>query len=246
METSQQSLALGTFVLLNLKCLIPPLTLEVAKKVSRLIKKFNFVLVYSDAPLGDRIMSIDLLTNQSIFSLFPDEVISSEAIYKSFRIAKPGEVLVQQGESIDFVIIPVSGNLKLSTSNNGIKQEQIGILLAGRSSNLYCFLRSLPSQYSVVAENDIQVLVIPRAEVEKWFTKYPYVKEYLMKITGNLKFRKLVKKLDELGVNKWVLVQFLSYMNEVQHPPFNLIIKKGSIPDAVHYLSEGQCSFESQ
>lgn len=191
-------------------------------------------------------MSISRLTNQSIFTLFPDEVMSSDAIYKSFRLVKSGEVLIKQNECFNNVIIPVSDNLKLKTGINENSQEQVGTLLAGRSANLYCFLRSLPSQYSVHAETDMEVLEIPRTEVEKWFTKYPYVKEYLMKITGNLKFRKLVKEFDGIEVNKSIMVQFLSHLNEVMHSPCSVIIQKNSVPNEVHYVSEGQYHFENQ
>ena len=181
-----------------------------------------------------------LLTEKSIFALFPDEVLKTFPVLDYVRKVKASEVLIAEGILFHELCIPLSAPLNLTTRKNTDPHAAVGTIQVGRSANLFSFLRMLPSQYSIVSESDCEVLMIPRAKIDHWLEKYPELKNYIFKTSESTVFRSLLQDLRYIGLSQNFTTQLIAKLEETDLLPHTYLCHTDQPAAAAFLLLEGK------
>lgn len=175
-----------------------------------------------------------------MFSLFPGSWSETIDLEKYIRKVNAAEVLFHEGQPFNDLCIPLNISLTISTKNVHNVVSTIGIIQPGRSAILYNFLRGLPSQYSISSDSAGEVLMIPRQQLDEWFSEFPAVKDYLLKTSDGPVFRGVVRDLRSLELSQEFIVEFISRLEEMNLSAHNYLCHSEVTPSGAYFLAEGK------
>lgn len=184
-------------------------------------------------------MWTELLRTKSIFSLFSTDVLSSLELQSFVRQVKAGDIICAEGSAADRILIPLDAQVHLVSQRNG-QNSKIGNLESGRAANLYCVLKDLPFQYSVVVHAPGAVLEMPRSTFSRLFAQEPAVEGYLLKVTESDYYRKLSKQVRSLGAEAPFTVEFINSLVETNLTPNSYVASKDGSGSKAAFLIEGK------
>jgi CRP/FNR family transcriptional regulator, anaerobic regulatory protein len=127
---------------------------------------------------------------------------------------KPGETILDIGETVRVMPVIVSGTVKISRVDENGKE----ILLYYVGSNESCamtFTCCMPQQKSeirAVAEDEVEMLVVPVEVMDEWLVKYPTWKSFVMKTIRN-RFNELLRTIDQVAFQK-LDERLIAYLKE--------------------------------
>ncbi len=146
--------------------------------------------------------------------IFEPELIK-ELILKSKLIsAKAGDIILDIGETVRQIPIIIKGSIKVSR----IDEEGNELLLyyvnpkESCAMTFTCCMQQFPSEIKAVAEEEVEMLVVPIAVMDEWLVKYPSWKSFVMK-TIHHRFNELLKTIDQIAFQK-LDERLISYLKE--------------------------------
>lgn len=135
--------------------------------------------------------------------VFEPELIKEMEANASYVSAKEGDVILDIGQLVRVIPFVLSGTLKVSR----IDHEGHEILLYYVSNSescamtFTCCMQQHPSEVKVVAEEDVELMVIPISLMDSWMMKYATWKSFVMK-TIQVRFNELLRTIDQIAFQK--------------------------------------------
>ena len=142
-------------------------------------------------------MKEELLFFKNVFEQELLEEIDELAQYASFSV---GEVIIDYGQIIRQMPLIIKGSVKIS------RQDENGHELFLYYINVHetcamtftcCMMRNA-SEIKAVAEDDVEMLLLPIDVMDKWMMKYITWKSFIMR-TIMLRFNELLKTIDQIA-----------------------------------------------
>ena len=116
---------------------------------------------------------------------------------------KEGEVVMDYGKKIKFMPLILSGTLKVLKRD----EEDREILLYYLGSNescamaYTCCMEAKKSEVKAIAEDNVELIIIPHEKLDEWLVKYPSWKSYIF-TSFTQRFNELLKSLESVAFHK--------------------------------------------
>lgn len=135
--------------------------------------------------------------------VFEPELIKEMEANASYVSAKEGDVILDIGQLVRVIPFVLSGTLKVSRIDN--EGHEILLYYVGNSEScamtFTCCMQQHPSEVKVVAEEDVDLMVIPITLMDSWMMKYSTWKSFVMK-TIQVRFNELLRTIDQIAFQK--------------------------------------------
>jgi CRP/FNR family transcriptional regulator len=132
----------------------------------------------------------------------PDLVLAIEKNAKPVSI-KAGDVILDIGQIVRTMPIILSGSVKVSRIDEEGKELLLYYVNPNESCAMTftCCMQQYPSEIRAVAEEDVDMLVIPVSLMDEWLVKYPTWKSFVMK-TIRFRFHEMLNVIDQIAFQK--------------------------------------------
>jgi len=145
-------------------------------------------------------------------SLFESALIKEIEEKSIIFTASAGQGLIKMGQPITVVPMMLSGTLKVSRENEDGQELVLYYVKAGQgcAMTFSCGMMSQLSQVKGTAEEDLSMLCVPVAAMEKWLQVYPSWKKFVIGTIVN-EYLEIIKSVDDVTFKKMDdrLVNFL-------------------------------------
>ena len=150
----------------------------------------------------------------SIKNLFEPELIEEILAVGKIRKVSEGETVIAIGQPIVYMPIVLEGILKVSMMDDNGKELLMYYLNAedGCAMTFTCCMQEAKSEILSVAEEDAELWMIPVEYMDKWMSKYPTWKHFVMRTMQN-RFYEMLKALDMVAFNS-LDARLLTYLKE--------------------------------
>lgn len=114
--------------------------------------------------------------------------------------AKEGTTLLEIGQALRVMPILLAGSIKVLRKDEEGRELLLYYLQAYESCAMTftCCMQQYPSEITAIADEDVEVLLVPVTVMDEWLIKYPTWKSYVMKTIRN-RFIELLKAVDQLA-----------------------------------------------
>lgn len=135
--------------------------------------------------------------------IFEPELLHELIAKGKFVSIKAGEVIMDIGQIVRQMPIIVSGSIKVTR----IDERGREILLYYVNSNetcamtFTCCMEHFPSEIKAVAEENVELLLLPISVMDNWMIQYPTWKSFVMR-TIRHRFNELLKTIDHIAFQK--------------------------------------------
>ena len=140
-----------------------------------------------------------MIIPDQLIPLFEPELLREMEAKASYKSYKQGDVIIDYGQNIRFIPIILSGLIKVLRTD-----EDREILLYylnpldGCAITFTCCMQLTVSEIRAIAEEDVEMLVLPVNEMDVWMMKYPSWKRFVMTTLQN-RFNELLKTIDQIA-----------------------------------------------
>jgi len=146
--------------------------------------------------------------------IFEPELLKQVEAKAKHISVKAGATIMDIGQIVRQMPIILSGSIKVTR----IDEKGREILLYYVNSNescamtFTCCMEHFPSEIKAVAEDDVEMLMLPMSVMDEWMTKYPSWKSFVMR-TIRHRFNELLKTIDHIAFQK-LDERLISYLKE--------------------------------
>jgi CRP/FNR family transcriptional regulator, anaerobic regulatory protein len=119
------------------------------------------------------------------------------------RIIKGGDTILDIGEVVKTMPIIVSGTVKVSRPDDEGREILLYYVNPNESCAMTftCCMQQQMSEIKAVAEDDVEMLVVPVELMDEWLVKYPSWKSFVMNTIRN-RFNEMLKTIDQIAFQK--------------------------------------------
>jgi len=150
---------------------------------------------------------------------------------------KPGEQLIREGRYPAELIVAVDGLLKRVNSAGAASAGEM--ISPYRPIGLDCLLRSTAYPYSVYAEQDSTIRIIPWKDLKPLIERVPHLEEYL-RLTAEYAFlNEMDLTLEDMNCSPAFRRSLLGALKSDNMPQDTWIVKEGEVPGFVFYGVSG-------
>jgi len=139
------------------------------------------------------------------------EEIENNGLKKSYV---SGEVILEVGKTIRMMPLIVKGTIKVSRIDDNSNEVLLYYVnpLESCSMTFTCCMQAKKSEIRAVAEEDVELLMLPNHFMDDWMNKYPTWKSFVMN-TIQSRFEELLHVVDQIAFKK-LDERLLDYLNE--------------------------------
>ncbi len=150
----------------------------------------------------------------SVKSLFEPELVAEILSVGKLKTAKEGDVVITVGQPIVYMPIVMEGTVKVSMVEKSGKELLMYYLNAqeGCAMTFTCCMQRQKSEVLAIAEDDVEMWMIPIEYMDLWMQKFPSWKTFVMKTMQN-RFFEMLKALDNVVFNS-LDVRLINYLKE--------------------------------
>lgn len=137
-------------------------------------------------------------------SIFEKKLINEIIEVGEIRSFKEGEIVMDYGKPVRFMPIILSGTLRVMRKD----EEDREIILYYLSNNescamaYACCMEAKKSEIKAIAEDNVELIVIPHNKLDEWLVKYPSWKSYIFS-SFTQRFNELLKSLESIAFQKF-------------------------------------------
>lgn len=130
------------------------------------------------------------------------------------KTAEEGEVIISIGQQLLYMPIVMQGTVKVSMMQPDGRELLMYYLNAsdGCAMSFTCCMQQAKSEIMAVAEDDVEMWMIPVEYMDSWMSKYPTWKDFVMRTMQN-RFVEMLKALDMVVFNG-LDVRLINYLRE--------------------------------
>lgn len=146
--------------------------------------------------------------------LFEPALIAELENNSKFVQIPNGEMIINVGQTIRQIPIILEGSVKVSR----VDEEGLELLLYYVNPNescamtFTCCMERHQSEIKVIAETDVEMLLVPIGVMDEWLVKYPSWKSYVMKTIRN-RFNEMLHTIDQIAFQK-LDERLINYLKE--------------------------------
>lgn len=139
------------------------------------------------------------------------EEIENNGLKKSYV---SGEVILEVGKTIRMMPLIVKGAIKVSRIDDNSNEVLLYYVnpLESCSMTFTCCMQAKKSEIRAVAEEDVELLMLPNHFMDDWMNKYPTWKSFVMN-TIQSRFEELLHVVDQIAFKK-LDERLIDYLNE--------------------------------
>ena len=143
---------------------------------------------------------IDFITQYHFLEKELQQEILENGVKKTFE---PNEIIIRENQFISNFPLVVSGLIRVSRNNDQGNELLLYYLKKDEvcAMSLTCCMANLTSTVNAVAEEETEVILLPVALLDRWMSKYPGWKQFVMQTFQN-RFRELIETVDSIAFLK--------------------------------------------
>ncbi|MCW5907260.1 MAG: Crp/Fnr family transcriptional regulator [Chitinophagales bacterium] len=117
--------------------------------------------------------------------------------------AKAGDVILDIGQTVRNIPLLLSGTVKVSRVDEEGKELLLYYVNPSETCAMTftCCMEQHPSEIKAVAEDDVEMLMLPIKVMDEWLMKYPTWKSFVMTTIRN-RFNEMLKTIDQIAFTK--------------------------------------------
>lgn len=152
--------------------------------------------------------------NELLKDIFEPELMAEILAVGKRKTAKEGEVIISIGQRLLFMPIVLQGTVKVSMMQPDGRELLMYYLNAseGCAMSFTCCMQEAKSEIMAVAEDDVEMWMIPVEYMDLWMDKYPSWKSFVMRTMQN-RFFEMLRALDMVVFNG-LDVRLANYLRE--------------------------------
>ncbi len=134
---------------------------------------------------------------------FEKELLEEMEQNGSMVFVKAGDLILDIGQTVRTMPIILSGTVKVSRTDDDGKELLLYYVNANESCAMTftCCMQQQSSEVKAVAEEDVEMFVVPVGLMDKWMSTYPTWKSFVMRTMQN-RFHELLKTIDQIAFQK--------------------------------------------
>jgi CRP/FNR family transcriptional regulator, anaerobic regulatory protein len=136
-------------------------------------------------------------------TLFEPDLVRDIERHAKLVSVKAGDVILDIGQTVRTMPIILSGLVKVSRIEEDGKELLLYYVNPNESCAMTftCCMQQYPSEIKAVAEEDVDMIVIPVSLMDEWLVKYPTWKSFVMK-TIRFRFHEMLNVIDQIAFQK--------------------------------------------
>lgn len=143
------------------------------------------------------------LDNHAIKKYFPsfdNDLIDSIVAFAQVKEVKAGDTIIRKGQYIKYVVLVLSGSVKIYTDGEDGGEFFMYFLNAGQACavSMVCATQMEMSSITAVAEEDTTLLLVPLAMMEKWMSQHKSWYKFVVASYRN-RFDEILRALDQVA-----------------------------------------------
>ena len=142
--------------------------------------------------------------------IFEPSLLKELHTKSNFVEAKAGDTILDIGETVRQIPIIIKGSVKVSRIDE--EGKELLLYYVNPAMTFTCCMQQFPSEIKAVAEEDVEMLVVPIRVMDEWLVKYPSWKSFVMK-TVHHRFNELLRTIDQIAFQK-LDERLISYLKE--------------------------------
>lgn len=154
--------------------------------------------------------------------IFEPELLLEMENKARFIPVKEGTIILKEGQIIKIIPIIISGSVKVSREDEEERELLLYYINPDETCamTLTCCMGQLRSKIKAVAEDDVEMLAVPVGLMDKWLSKYPSWRSFVMK-TVRERFNELISAIDQIAFQKLDnrLVHYLKEKSKATRSP---------------------------
>ena len=136
-------------------------------------------------------------------SIFEKNLIEDIIASGEVKNLKEGEVIMDYGKPVRFMPIILSGTIKVMRKDE--EDREIILYYLGNNESCAmayaCCMEAKKSEVKAIAEDNVELIIIPHAKLDEWLTKYPSWKSYIFS-SFTQRFNELLKSIESIAFHK--------------------------------------------
>lgn len=144
---------------------------------------------------------IDLKSKLS--SIFEKNLIEDIIASGEVKNLKEGEVIMDYGKPVRFMPIILRGTIRVMRKDE--EDREIILYYLGNNESCAmayaCCMEAKKSEVKAIAEDNVELIIIPHAKLDEWLTKYPSWKSYIFS-SFTQRFNELLKSIESIAFHK--------------------------------------------
>ncbi len=126
--------------------------------------------------------------------------ISRTAILKSFS---NNDIIIDIGQNLNFVPLLIKGNIKVLREDKNGDELLLYVLESGDTCamSLTCCMAKSASKIRAIADNDVEVIMIPITEMRNWFHTNESWRNFILQ-SYQIRFDEMLETIDTLAFMK--------------------------------------------
>ena len=134
--------------------------------------------------------------------LFEKELLDEICESGISRKIPEDEILIDVGDSIEFMPIVISGSIKIMTEDKNGDELLLYYLEFGDTCavTLNCCTRKTKSTIRAITESDVEVIFVPIDKMEEWMIKYNSWRNYVLE-SYNSRLNEMLAAIDNIVFN---------------------------------------------
>ena len=160
-------------------------------------------------------MEIEIIDIKDKFGeIFEPELLTQLTAKAKHVSIKAGEVIMDIGQIVRQMPIILSGSIKVTRIDDKGREILLYYVNPNESCAMTftCCMEHFPSEIKAIAEDDVEMLMLPMSVMDEWMTKYPSWKSFVMR-TIRMRFNELLKTIDHIAFQK-LDERLISYLKE--------------------------------
>jgi CRP/FNR family transcriptional regulator len=142
-------------------------------------------------------------SNKNFETIFEPALIEEMYAHGEVRHYKEGDIILDYGKYIRMMPLILKGTIKVLRMDENGKEILLYYLSSNESCSMAysCCVEAKKSEVKAIAEEDVELLAIPHAQLDNWLCKYSSWKNYIMR-SFNERFLELLKSIESIAFHK--------------------------------------------
>ncbi len=177
-----------------------------------------------------------MINTTSFSSTFEPALLQEIQQFGEVKTFSEGDIIMDYGKYIRMMPIIVNGTIKVFRKDETGNEILLYYLSTNESCSMAysCCMEAKKSEVKAIAEDAVELIMIPHVKLEEWLCKYPSWKSYIMR-SFNERFLELLKSIESIAFHK-LDERLIAYLKEKQRHAGSSVIKASHniIADELH------------
>lgn len=134
---------------------------------------------------------------------FDSEIINSISKTASIKTFKKHDIIIDIGQNLEFIPVLIKGNIKVLREDDSGDELLLYVLETGDTCamSLTCCMAKSKSKIRAIADEDVEVIMIPIANMRLWFHTNDSWRNFILQ-SYQIRFDEMLETIDALAFMK--------------------------------------------